>query len=37
MIEGIDIDIFAKELTKLSFLLISLPFGNGWKIIAMIC
>lgn len=34
MIEGIDIDIFAKELTKLSFLLISLPFGNGWKIIA---
>lgn len=32
MIEGIDIDVFAKELTKLSFLLISLPFGNGWKI-----
>lgn len=34
MIEGIDIDIFAKELTKLSFLLISLPFGNGWRIVA---
>ncbi len=34
MIEGIDIDIFAKELTKLSFLLISLPFGNGWNIIS---
>lgn len=32
MIEGIDIDVFAKELTKLSFLLVSLPFGNGWKI-----
>ena len=37
MIEGIDIDIFAKELTKLSFLLISLPLEMGGKLLQMIC
>lgn len=32
MILGIDIDRFACEVARLEMLLISIPYGNGWKI-----